>query len=45
MNLEIKNGCFGYSKQKMILNHINFCAESGDLVAILGPNGAGKTTL
>ncbi|MBD5143940.1 MAG: ABC transporter ATP-binding protein [Oscillospiraceae bacterium] len=45
MKLEIKNGCFGYSKQKIILNHIDFSAESGDLVAILGPNGAGKTTL
>ena len=45
MKLEIRNGCFGYPKQKQILNQINFSVESGDLVAILGPNGAGKTTL
>lgn len=45
MKLEIRDGCFGYPKQKQILHKINLCAESGDLIAILGPNGAGKTTL
>lgn len=45
MKLEINNGCFHYPKQQNILNHIQFCAESGDLISILGPNGAGKTTL
>lgn len=45
ITLEIRNGCFGYSKQKQILNHINLKAESGDLIAILGANGAGKTTM
>lgn len=45
MELEVRNGCFGYSKERNILNHIDFKIQSGDILAILGPNGAGKTTL
>ncbi|GAB4338097.1 MAG: zinc ABC transporter ATP-binding protein ZnuC [Candidatus Abyssubacteria bacterium] len=29
----------------VILNHLNFYVNSGEIVAIIGPNGSGKTTL
>ncbi|MGM9533572.1 TM1266 family iron-only hydrogenase system putative regulator [Intestinibacter sp.] len=47
MILSVENGCFAYknSKDKLLLENINFSVEPGDFVAILGPNGAGKTTL
>ena len=45
MILEIKNGCFGYPKQDIILPDINLSLEEGHILAILGPNGIGKTTL
>ena len=44
MILEIKNGCFGYPKQDIILSDINLSLEEGHILAILGPNGIGKTT-
>ena len=44
MILEIKNGCFGYPKQDIILPDINLSLEEGHILAILGPNGIGKTT-
>ena len=46
MILSVENGCFSYknSKDKLLLEDINFSVEPGDLLAILGPNGAGKTT-
>ena len=45
MILEVKDGCFGYSGQPVILDHINIGLEKGHILAILGPNGIGKTTL
>ena len=45
MKLAVKEGCFGYRDGTQILDHVNFEAESGDLIAVLGPNGAGKTTM
>lgn len=46
MKLEVADGVFCYPKcERIILNHINFTLDSGDVLAILGPNGAGKTTL
>ncbi len=46
MTLEVRDGCFRYRKRtEPLLEHIDFQAERGDLLAILGPNGAGKTTL
>ena len=40
-----KDVSFGYEKDIMILNGVNFKAEIGDTVAIVGPTGAGKTTI
>ncbi|MFO0606535.1 MAG: ATP-binding cassette domain-containing protein [Polyangiales bacterium] len=33
------------SKDKILLNHVTFKAQPGDLIALMGPSGAGKTTL
>lgn len=45
MKLSVKDGSFAYVKKTPVIQHLNFEAESGQLIAILGPNGAGKTTL
>ena len=44
MIFEVKNGCFGYKKTR-ILKDINFKVEDGEVLSILGSNGVGKTTL
>ena len=33
------------AKDKILLNHVTFKAQPGDLIALMGPSGAGKTTL
>jgi ABC-type multidrug transport system ATPase subunit len=33
------------AKDKVLLNHVTFKAQPGDLIALMGPSGAGKTTL
>ena len=43
--IEFKNVVFGYDPDKVIINNLNVCIESGHRVAIVGPTGAGKTTL
>ena len=43
--LEFKDVCFGYEKNKSLLQHINFKINQGDMVSIVGKNGAGKSTL
>ena len=45
MNLEIKNGNFGYLKDNLILKDINLKINDGEIFTILGQNGIGKTTL
>ena len=37
--------CFGYTKEKEILHHINLYARPGQKVAFVGATGAGKTTI
>ena len=44
-NVEFKNVCFGYSKNKQIINNFNVSVKAGQKVAIVGPTGAGKTTI
>ncbi len=44
MNLEVKNGSFGYGK-KILFDNVNFTISENEILTILGPNGAGKTTL
>ena len=43
--IELKNVNFGYLQDKMFMKDLNFCANSGQKVAIVGPTGCGKTTL
>lgn len=45
MMFSVKDGCFSYNKKENLLESINFCAKSGQIISILGPNGVGKTTL
>jgi len=42
--IQVKDGSFSYGK-KLVFEHLDFEAKSGETLAILGPNGAGKTTL
>ncbi|WP_330204839.1 ABC transporter ATP-binding protein [Cyanobacterium sp. Dongsha4] len=43
--LEVQDVYAGYIKDLNILQGINFCIESHELVTVIGPNGAGKSTL
>ncbi|NSW95627.1 MAG: ABC transporter ATP-binding protein, partial [Bacteroidales bacterium] len=45
MQLEIRNGSFGYTKEQILLRDISFTLEQGKIMTILGQNGIGKTTL
>lgn len=37
--------CFGYTKDRTVLSHIDLQIRAGETVAFVGPSGAGKTTL
>jgi len=43
--VEFKNVCFEYEKDKPLLKNISFRAEKGQTIAILGPTGSGKSSL
>lgn len=43
--VKIENLTFGYTKEVIVLNNINFKLEKGDLLTIIGANGSGKSTL
>ena len=43
--VEFKNVCFGYTKDRQIINNFSFVARPGEKIAIVGPTGAGKTTI
>ena len=45
MEVEFKDVCFGYSKDKLILHDINLKLDRPGLVCIIGPNGVGKSML
>lgn len=43
--VEFSDVVFGYSKDKPLMDGVNFTAMPGQTIAIVGPTGAGKTTL
>lgn len=45
MILEVKNGYFGYTKDKNLLQDICFTLGEKEIMTILGQNGIGKTTI
>lgn len=44
-NVTFEDVSFGYSKDNILIEHLNVNVKSGQMVAIVGPTGAGKTTL
>ncbi|MDO5725860.1 MAG: ABC transporter ATP-binding protein [Tissierellia bacterium] len=43
--IKVINGTYGYSKENIILDNINFFLDKKEVLSILGSNGVGKTTL
>lgn len=41
----MKDVCFGYNEDKLILKHIDLYAHPGQKIAFVGSTGAGKTTV
>ena len=42
--LEVKNLCFGYTKEHQTLRDVTLAINKGEMVSIVGRNGAGKST-
>lgn len=45
MRLRANNIHFGYSKDKMVLNCVDFTVAEGETVGLIAPSGYGKSTL
>ena len=43
-NIEIKDVCFSYTKEKKLIENFSLSVRSGQKIAIVGPTGCGKTT-
>ncbi len=43
--IEFKDISFGYTEDRLILNHVNFIVNPGKTTAIVGTSGSGKSTL
>lgn len=44
-NIEFKNVCFSYTKNKPLIKNFSLKVKAGQQIAIVGPTGCGKTTL
>ncbi|KAF2667812.1 P-loop containing nucleoside triphosphate hydrolase protein [Microthyrium microscopicum] len=42
--IQMSNVTFGYTKDKLLLNHVDLDVQLDSRIGIVGPNGAGKTT-
>ncbi len=45
IHIDVKDVCFGYDRNKNVLENISFHASENDSIGIIGANGAGKSTL
>lgn len=45
MRLRASNIDFGYTRDKRVLNRVNFTVEEGEIVGLIAPSGFGKSTL
>lgn len=45
IHMDLKDVCFGYEKDHLILDHINLHVGENDAIGIIGANGVGKSTL
>lgn len=45
MLLELRDVCFGFNGETLILDRFNLTIDENEFVAILGPSGCGKSTL
>jgi ATP-binding cassette subfamily B protein len=43
--VEFRDVSFGYQPDKLLLEHVDFHAQPGCVIALVGPSGAGKSTL
>ncbi len=43
--VEFRDVSFEYDKNELVLDHVSFTINSGEVVAIVGPSGAGKSTI
>ena len=43
--VEFRNVCFGYEKEKYVLNKMSFIISPGSKIALVGASGCGKTTI
>lgn len=44
-DIAFENVTFGYDRDKMVLNGVNFNIKNGEAVGIVGKSGSGKTTI
>lgn len=43
--LEVSQLCFGYAKERMLIEDLSFTLKKGEVIAVVGESGAGKSTL
>lgn len=43
--INIKNICYSYNQNTLLIDHLNLQIKEGELVSIVGSSGSGKTTL
>jgi subfamily B ATP-binding cassette protein MsbA len=44
-NIKFEDVTFGYDKDNLVLEKVNFSVEPGQMIALVGPSGAGKSTI